>query len=86
MKTQLSDVIKPEEQPELIGLVETKQQRDERILQKVLNRDKLVWGEYLTERRGDIEDVTHHTKRVHENGKVIERTIISFTLDVEVGQ
>lgn len=86
MKTQLSDVIKPKEQPELIGLVETKQQRDERILQKVLNRDKLVWGEYLTERRGDIEDVTHHTKRVHENGKVIDRTIIIFTLDVEVGQ
>ena len=60
--------------------------RTERIEQRVLNRDKAVWGEYLTARSEDIADVTHNVDVVVEDGKLIERTTLTYTLERELGR
>ena len=80
---------KEEEKPDLIGMLHDKMEhiaRTERIEQRVLNRDKAVWGEYLTARSEDIEDVTHNVEVLVENGKLIERTTIAYTLERELGR
>lgn len=77
---------KPEEIPELIGALDERVAREKRIEQRVLNRDKGVWAEYLTARSEEIEDVTHNVEVVVENGKLIERTTIAYTLERELGR
>lgn len=77
---------KPEEIPELIGALDEQQKRMERIEKRVLNRDKGVWAEYLTARSEEIENVTHDTDLVTENGKLIERTTLTYTLERELGR
>ena len=77
---------KPEEIPELIGALSERQKRMERIEKRVLNRDKAVWGDYLSARSEEIEDVTHNVEVLVENGKLIERTTIAYTLERELGR
>ena len=80
---------KEEEKPDLIGMLHDKMEhiaRTERIEQRVLNRDKAVWGEYLTARSEDIADVSHGVEVVVENGKLIERTVIQYTLERELAK
>lgn len=77
---------KPEEVPEVIGALGEHQKRMERIEKRVLNRDKAVWGEYLTARSEDIADVTHNVDVLVEGGKLIERTTLTYTLEREVGK
>ena len=77
---------KPEEIPELIGTIDEHVAREKRIEQRVLNRDKGVWAEYLTARSEEIENVTHDTELVTENGKLIERTTLTYTLERELGR
>lgn len=80
---------KEEEKPDLIGMLHDKMEhiaRAERIEKRVLNRDKAVWGEYLTARSEEIENVTHDTDLVTENGKLIERTTLTYTLERELGR
>lgn len=80
---------KEEERPDLIGMLHDKMEhiaRAERIEKRVLNRDKSVWGEYLSARSEEIEDVTHNVEVVVEDGKLIERTTIAYTLERELGR
>ena len=80
---------KEEEKPDLIGMLHDKMEhiaRAERIEQRVFNRDKAVWGDYLSARSEEIEDVTHNVEVVIENGKLIERTTIAYTLERELGR
>ena len=51
---------------------------------RIINRDKDVWAEYLTARSEEIHDVTHQVDVVLEDGKLIERTVLSYTLEREV--
>lgn len=80
---------KEEEKPDLIGMLHDKMEhiaRAERIEKRVLNRDKAVWGDYLSARSEEIEDVTHNVEVLVENGKLIERTTIAYTLERELGR
>lgn len=80
---------KEEEKPDLIGMLHDKMEhiaRAERIEKRVLNRDKGVWAEYLTARSEEIANVTHDTDLVTENGKLIERTTLTYTLERELGR
>lgn len=77
---------KAEEMPEVIGQAQAHHERTTRIEQRVLNRDKAVWGDYLSARSEEIEDVTHNVEVVVENGKLIERTTIAYTLERELGR
>lgn len=77
---------KPEEVPEVIGETEAHQARVARISARVDNRDKSVWGEYLSARSEEIEDVTHNVEVVVEGSKLIERTTIAYTLERELGR
>lgn len=77
---------KAEEVSEVIGKLDERQKRDKRIEKRVLNRDKAVWGDYLSARSEEIEDVTHNVEVVVENGKLIERTTISYTLERELSK
>ena len=74
--------LKPEEMPELIGA----HYEHKKPSTRVINRDKDVWGEYLSARSEDIADVTHETEIVKEGGKLIERTTLSYTLERELGR
>lgn len=77
---------KAEEIPELIGALDEHMERNNRIERRVLNRDKAVWGDYLSARSEEIENVTHQVDVVVENGKLIERTVIQYTLERELGR
>lgn len=80
---------KEEEKPDLIGMLHEKMEhiaRAERIEKRVLNRDKAVWGDYLSARSEEIEDVTHNVEVLVENGKLIERTTIAYTLERELSK
>lgn len=77
---------KDEEVSEVIGKSDEHQKREKRIEKRVLNRDKAVWGDYLSARSEEIEDVTHNVEVVVENGKLIERTVIAYTLERELGR
>lgn len=80
---------KEEEKPDLIGMLHDKMEhiaRAERIEKRVLNRDKAVWGDYLSARSEEIEDVTHDVEVLVENGKLIERTTLTYTLERELGR
>ena len=79
-------VFKAEEVPEVIGQAQAHQERTKRIEKRVMNRDKAVWGEYLSARGEDIADVTHDVDVVVEGGKLIERTTLTYTLEREVGK
>ena len=71
---------KAEEVPELIGAPHEHKKPSTRII----NRDKDVWAEYLTARSEEIHDVAHTVDVVLEDGKLIERTVLSYTLEREV--
>ena len=71
---------KAEEAPELIGTPHEHKKPSTRII----NRDKDVWAEYLTARSEEIHDVAHTVDVVLEDGKLIERTVLSYTLEREV--
>lgn len=73
---------KPEEQSELIGAPYEHKKPSTRVI----NRDKDVWGEYLSARSQEIHDVTHDVEVVVEDGKLIERTTIAYTLERELGR
>ena len=73
---------KPEEVPEVIGAHYEHRKQSTRVI----NRDKDVWGEYLSARSEDIADVTHETEIVKEGGKLIERTTLSYTLERKLGK
>ena len=73
-------VLKPEEQSELIGAPHEHKKPSARII----NRDKDVWAEYLTARSQEIHDVAHDVEVVVEDGKLIERTTIAYTLEREL--
>ena len=75
---------KAEEVSEVIGKLDERMAREKRIEQRVLNRDKGVWGDYLSARSEEIEDVTHNVEVLVENGKLIERTTIAYTLEREL--
>lgn len=75
--------IKPEEVSELIGTVQ-KHIEHKKPPTRVINRDKDVWGEYLSARSQEIHDVTHDVEVVVEDGKLIERTTIAYTLEREL--
>lgn len=75
---------KPEEMPEVIGQAQAQQERNTRIERRVQNRDKAVWGDYLSARSEDIADVTHEIEVVEADGKLIERTRIAYTLEREL--
>ena len=77
---------KAEEVSEVIGKLDERMAREKRIEQRVLNRDKAVWGDYLSARSEEIEDVTHNVEVLVENGKLIERTTIAYTLERELGR
>ena len=77
---------KAEEVSEVIGKLDERMEREKRIEQRVLNRDKAVWGDYLSARSEEIEDVTHNVEVLVENGKLIERTTIAYTLERELGR
>lgn len=77
---------KDEEVSEVIGKLDEHQKREKRIEKRVLNRDKAVWGDYLSARSEEIEDVTHNVEVLVENGKLIERTTIAYTLERELGK
>lgn len=77
---------KDEEVSEVIGKLDEHQKREKRIEKRVLNRDKGVWAEYLTARSEEIENVTHDTDLVTENGKLIERTTLTYTLERELSK
>ena len=76
---------KPEEVSELIGEVQ-KHIEHKKPSTRVINRDKDVWGEYLSARSQEIHDVTHDVEVVVEDGKLIERTVIAYTLERELGR
>lgn len=72
---------KAEEVPELIGAPHEHKKPSTRII----NRDKDVWAEYLTARSEEIHDVAHTVEvEMMEDGKLIERTVLSYTLEREV--
>ncbi|MDA5561978.1 hypothetical protein PJK55_14660 [Exiguobacterium sp. MMG028] len=73
-------ILKPEEQPELIGAPHEHKKPSTRII----NRDKDVWAEYLTAHSQEIHDVAHDVEVVVEDGKLIERTTIAYTLEREL--
>lgn len=75
--------LKPEEVSELIGTVQ-KHIEHKKPSTRVINRDKDVWAEYLTARSQEIHDVTHDVEVVMEDGKLIERTTIAYTLEREL--
>lgn len=77
---------KDEEVSEVIGKLDEHQKREKRIEKRVLNRDKAVWGDYLSARSEEIEDVTHNVEVLVENGKLIERTTIAYTLERELSK
>lgn len=77
---------KAEEVSEVIGKLDEHKKRDKRIEKRVLNRDKAVWGDYLSARSEEIEDVTHNVEVLVEDGKLIERTTIAYTLERELGR
>lgn len=74
---------KAEEVSELIGTVQ-KHIEHKKPSTRVINRDKDVWGEYLSARSQEIHDVTHDVEVVVEDGKLIERTTIQYTLEREL--
>ncbi|QPI66399.1 hypothetical protein IR194_07860 [Exiguobacterium sp. PBE] len=74
---------KPEEVTELIGEVQ-KHIEHKKPPTRVVNRDKDVWAEYLTARSQEIHDVAHDVEVVVEDGKLIERTVIAYTLEREL--
>lgn len=74
---------KPEEVSELIGTVQ-KHIEHKKPSTRVINRDKDVWGEYLSARSQEIHDVSHDVEVVMEDGKLIERTTIQYTLEREL--
>ena len=74
---------KPEEVSEVIGTVQ-KHIEHKKPSTRVINRDKDVWAEYLTARSQEIHDVAHDVEVVVENGKLIERTTIAYTLEREL--
>lgn len=76
---------KPEEVSELIGTVQ-KHIEHKKPSTRVINRDKDVWGEYLSARSQEIHDVAHDVEVVVEDGKLIERTTIQYTLERELGR
>lgn len=76
---------KPEEVSELIGEVQ-KHIEHKKPSTRVINRDKDVWGEYLSARSQEIHDVAHDVEVVVEDGKLIERTVIAYTLERELGR
>lgn len=74
---------KAEEVSELIGSVQ-KHIEHKKPSTRIINRDKDVWAEYLTARSEEIHDVAHTVDVVLEEGKLIERTVLSYTLEREV--
>ncbi len=76
---------KPEEVSEVIGTVQ-KHIEHKKPSTRVINRDKDVWAEYLTARSQEIHDVAHTVDVVNEDGKLIERTTIAYTLERELGR
>lgn len=74
---------KPEEVSEVIGAVQ-KHIEHKKPPTRVINRDKDVWAEYLTARSQEIHDVAHDVEVVVEDGKLIERTVIQYTLEREL--
>ena len=74
---------KPEEVSEVIGAVQKHIER-KKPATRIINRDKDVWAEYLTARSEEIHDVAHTVDVVLEDGKLIERTVLSYTLEREV--
>lgn len=76
---------KPEEVSELIGEVQ-KHIEHKKPSTRVINRDKDVWAEYLTARSQEIHDVAHDVEVVVEDGKMIERTTIQYTLERELAK
>ena len=74
---------KAEEVSELIGEVQ-KHIEHKKPSPRIINRDKDVWAEYLTARSEEIHDVAHTVDVVLEEGKLIERTVLSYTLEREV--
>lgn len=74
---------KPEEVTELIGEVQKHIEHKKPSI-RVINRDKDVWAEYLTARSQEIHDVAHDVEVVVEDGKLIERTVIAYTLEREL--
>ena len=74
---------KPEEVSEVIGAVQ-KHIEHKKPSTRIINRDKDVWAEYLTARSEEIHDVAHTVDVVLEDGKLIERTVLSYTLEREV--
>lgn len=74
---------KPEEVSEVIGAVQ-KHIEHKKPSTRTINRDKDVWGEYLSARSQEIHDVTHDVEVVVEDGKLIERTTIAYTLEREL--
>lgn len=74
---------KPEEVSEVIGAVQ-KHIEHKKPSTRVINRDKDVWGEYLSARSQEINDVAHDVEVVVEDGKLIERTVIAYTLEREL--
>ena len=83
VQDSLATAFKPEEKAEVIGIKQTPVTDHEA---RVMNRDKAVWGEYLTARSEDIADVSHGVEVVMENGKLIERTVIQYTLERELAK
>lgn len=73
---------KAEEVSELIGAPHEHKKPSTRVI----NRDKDVWGEYLSARSQEIHDVAHDVEVVVEDGKLIERTTIAYTLERELGR
>lgn len=74
---------KPEEVSEVIGAVQ-KHIEHKKPSTRIINRDKGVWGEYLSARSQEIHDVSHDVEVVVEDGKLIERTTIAYTLEREL--
>ena len=74
---------KAEEVSEVIGAVQ-KHIEHKKPSTRIINRDKDVWAEYLTARSEEIHDVAHTVDVVLEDGKLIERTVLSYTLEREV--
>lgn len=74
---------KPEEVSEVIGAVQKHIERNKPST-RAINRDKDVWAEYLTARSQEIHDVAHDVEVVVEDGKLIERTTIAYTLEREL--
>lgn len=76
---------KAEEVSELIGTVQ-KHIEHKKPSTRIINRDKDVWGEYLSARSQEIHDVAHDVEVLVEDGKLIERTVIAYTLERELGR